>query len=420
VARSFRLYEKKRGNRRTGSKRFGSLGEALFFAVFFLLGCAGMVFLLATQVIPEWRVNHAFIETTCTVLERDAAKARIAYRIGGELLHAWAATAGSTAAKEPDKAESPGDFAPGREHLCWYDPANPETVVLARGYTWWLWLTLSVPISLLLIGGGGLVYTVVRLGKSVERRAALVKRSGPRDSSKETEVAQPAFPYVPPAGHITDSPGTELAYRLPMAGSPAWTLGLWLTACLLWNGLVSLFAVVAVNSLWAGDPDWVLIVFLIPFLAIGIGLIVVFVRQLVLATAIGPTLLEISEQPLYPGRTCDLFLSQTGRLRIHWLEILLACDEEATYRHGTNTRTENHRVYQQSVFRRERLEVQQGMPFTARFAAEVPPGAMHSFKSGHNDVNWKFVVRGGVAGWPDFQRAFPVIVRPNGLGINKS
>jgi hypothetical protein len=419
VARSFRLYEKKRGNRRTGSKRFGSLGEALFFAVFFLLGCAGMVFLLATRLIPEWRVNHAFIETTCTVIATDGGKTRIAYHVSGEPVPR-VATAGSTAIGEPDKAEGAGDFAQDGKYPCWYDPAYPQTVVLARGYTWWLWLTLSVPISLLLIGGGGLVYTVVRLGKSVERRAAPVKRSGPRDSSEETEAAQPAFPFVPPAGHITDSPGTELAYRLPMAGSPAWTLGLWLTACLLWNGLVSLFAVVAVNSLWAGDPDWVLIVFLIPFLAIGIGLIVVFVRQLVLATAIGPTLLEVSEQPLYPGGACDLFLSQTGRLRIHWLEVLLACDEEATYRHGTNTRTENHRVYQQSVFRRERIEVQQGMPFTARFAAEVPAGAMHSFKSGHNDVNWKFVVRGSVAGWPDFQRAFPVIVRPNGLGINKS
>jgi len=419
VARSFRLYEKKRGNRRTGSKRFGSLGEALFFAVFFLLGCAGMVFLLATRLIPEWRVNHAFIETTCTVIATDGGKTRIAYHVSGEPVPR-VATAGSTAIGEPDKAEGAGDFAQDGKYPCWYDPAYPQTVVLARGYTWWLWLTLSVPISLLLIGGGGLVYTVVSLGKSVERRAARVKRSGPRDSSEETEVAQPAFPHVPPAGRITDSPGTELAYRLPMAGSPAWTLGLWLTACLLWNGIVSLFAVVAVNSLWAGAPDWVLIVFLIPFLAIGIGLIVVFVRQLVLATAIGPTLLEISEQPLYPGRTCDLFLSQTGRLRIHWLEVLLACDEEATYRHGTNTRTENHRVYQQSVFRRERLEVQQGMAFTARFAAEVPPGAMHSFKSGHNEINWKFVVRGRVAGWPDFQRAFPVIVRPNGLGINKS
>lgn len=202
-----------------------------------------------------------------------------------------------------------------------------------------------------------------------------------------------------------------MAYRLPLGSSPAWTLGLWLTACLLWNGIVLGFAVVAVHGLWERDPDWVLIGFLVPFLAAGIGLIVVFARQLVLATAIGPTLLEISEQPLYPGGTCDLLLWQSGRLRLCSLEVLLACDEEATYRHGTNTRNESHRVFEQSVFRREQFDANRE-PFTARFAASIPPCAMHSFQSEHNEVHWKFIVRGQLTGWPHFERAFPVIVRP--------
>ena len=33
MARNFRYYEKKRGHRRTGSRLFGSVGEAIFFAV---------------------------------------------------------------------------------------------------------------------------------------------------------------------------------------------------------------------------------------------------------------------------------------------------------------------------------------------------------------------------------------------------
>jgi hypothetical protein len=310
------------------------------------------------------------------------------------------------------------------QYPCWYDPADPDVVVLSQGYTWWLWLTLSVPISFLLIGGGGLIYTVLSLGKSTERQAATAKPNGPSGRPRKTGSPDTTFPHVPSAGEITDSPGTELAFRLPMAGGPAWTLGLWLSACLLWNGIVSGFAVVALHSLWEGAPDWVLIGFLIPFLAVGVGLIVVFVRQLVLATAVGPTLLEISDQPLRPGRACDVLLWQTGRMRLNWLEVLLACDEEATFRHGTNTRNESHRAYQQSVFRRDdpadgaRLDVQRE-PFTARFAAEVPAGAMHSFKSEHNEVNWKFIVRGEVPGWPGFERSFPVIVCPNGPGMSK-
>jgi hypothetical protein len=431
VARSFRLYEKKRGNRRTGSKRFGSLGEALFFAVFFFLGCAGLVFLLATEAIPEWRVNHAFIKTTATVVgKQGATKVLIRYYVGGERRQALVAIPGSSTADEPPNPDAPARFAVDQECVCWYDPANPKVAVLSQGYTWWVWLPLSVPISFLLIGGGGLIYTVLSLGKSTERRAASVTRSGPSGRPRKTGSPQPAFPNVPSADQISDSPGTELAYRLPMAGSPAWTLGLWLAACLLWNGIVSGFAVVAVHGLWEGAPDWVLIGFLIPFLVVGIGLIVVFVRQWVLATAIGPTLLEISDQPLHPGRSCELLLWQSGRLRLCWLEVLLACDEEATYRHGTNTRNESHRVFEQSVFRRDhpaghhpedgaRFEVQRE-PLTARFAAEVPAGAMHSFKSEHNEINWRFIVRGKAAGWPDFERSFPVIVCPHGYEMSKS
>jgi len=43
----------------------------------------------------------------------------------------------------------------------------------------------------------------------------------------------------------------------------------------------------------------------------------------------------------------------------------------------------------------------------------VPPGAMHSFKSDHNEIGWTLLVQGDVAGWPDYQRAFPIIIRPN-------
>ena len=67
MKRSFRVYQKKRGDRRTGSRALGSLGELVFFGLFFLAGCVGLVLIVATILIPEWRVNHEFVETTCVV-----------------------------------------------------------------------------------------------------------------------------------------------------------------------------------------------------------------------------------------------------------------------------------------------------------------------------------------------------------------
>jgi hypothetical protein len=195
-------------------------------------------------------------------------------------------------------------------------------------------------------------------------------------------------------------------------------LSTWLAACLFWNGIVAVFVVVALRGFLKGDPDWVLTVFIVPFVLVGIGLIVFFLRGLVVTTAVGPTLIEISDQPLRPGERYRLFVSQTGRLRMKSMEVLFVCDEETTYRQGTDTRTETKRVYEQPLVRRERFEVRASAPFEADCEAQVPAGAMHSFKSGHNEVAWKIVVKGSPVRWPDYERSFRVIVYPsrNGTG----
>jgi len=429
LARNFRFYEKKRGNRSTGSKTVGSLGEALFFGALLALGCGGLVLILVMLVIPEWRANHAFLEAPCVVLDKRVGRheggdgvryrpeIRIQYEVAGKRYVIW--TYDLRAAYSPGEEaaqEVLGRFAPNERHSCWYDPSDPSVAVLKRGYSWWFWLWLVVPVCLALIGGGGVIYTLCTWGKSAERRAAQARQVPGLDLFDAVPRRERPFPFVPAEKEITDSPGTVLAFRLPAARSPAWSLGLWLAACLLWNAVVAPLAVMVVNGFVSGRPDWFMTIFLAPFLLIGIGLLVVFLRQFLVTAGVGPTLVEISELPLHPGRSYELFLSQTGRLRMNSLEVFLVCDEEATYRHGTNVRTETHRVYRQPLLRREGFEVRRGVPFEARFAVEVPAGAMHSFRSDHNEVRWKIVVHGDVAGWPGYDRSFPLLVYPPGNG----
>jgi hypothetical protein len=57
LARWLRLWEKKRGTRRTGSKLVGTLGEVLFSATLFVLGGVSLAALLASQAVP---VTQAF------------------------------------------------------------------------------------------------------------------------------------------------------------------------------------------------------------------------------------------------------------------------------------------------------------------------------------------------------------------------
>ncbi len=430
MPRGIRVYGKKRGNRRTGSRAIGSAGEALFFAVFLLLGCVGLAVILVTLVLPEWRANHEFVRHTCTVLDRRVAKdtdgegaslyrpeIQIEYEIGGQTYRIWTYDISKAySSGRSGKQAIVNRFEVGREYACWYDPADPNTAVLVRGYTWWVWLLLIVPISFVLIGGGGCIHAALHWGKSAERSAAITRRASQLDLFDRDGRNRDEYPNIPAATDMTNSPGTTLAFRLPIGTSPAWALFAVLIACLFWNGIVSVFVVIAVNSHLEGDPEWFLTIFIIPFVLVGIGLIVYFIRQLLVTTGIGPTLLEISDHPLHPDEEYELFVSQSGRLTINSLEVLLMCREKASYRQGTDTRTETRDVYRQQVFLREGFEVYRGMPFEVQCDVGVPAEAMHSFKSDHNEINWKLVVKGDVQGWPDYERSFPVIVYPKAEG----
>ena len=64
VARNFRLWLKKRGGRRTGSRLAGRVGEAVFFGILFLLGAASLTVVITSQVMnptPEvYRLGFGF------------------------------------------------------------------------------------------------------------------------------------------------------------------------------------------------------------------------------------------------------------------------------------------------------------------------------------------------------------------------
>jgi hypothetical protein len=92
----------------------------------------------------------------------------------------------------------------------------------------------------------------------------------------------------------------------------------------------------------------------------------------------------------------------------------LVCQEEATYRQGTDIRTETRIVHEQRIFQGESIRIDPGAPLELRETLRVPEDAMHSFQSSYNAVHWTLVVKGQPESWPAFERSFPVIVHPPG------
>jgi Protein of unknown function (DUF3592) len=431
LSRRFRFYEKKRGDRRTGSKRFGNVGEALFFGFFLLIGCLALWAAVRILVVPEWRANRHFAEATCTVLakqlgqssEADSPRYRpeieIEYRVDGQTYRPTVYDATGMYSISRESAERSLDrFEVGKEYPCWYDPMDPGRAVLVLGYSGWLYLSLLVPGSFIAISTRKLIYIWLNWNTSAERRSVMSRRAAELDPFEEPRARSLA--NIPSDTNWTNSPGTRLAYRLPIAAAPGWTLFAVLAACLVWNGVVALFVVMTVRTHLAGEPDWLLTMFIVPFVIIGLVLVGYLIRQGLITAGVGATRLEISDHPLYPGGEYEVFISQAGRFTLTSLNLLLVCEERATYRQGTDARTDSCIVYKHCVFSVENVELEDPRPFDGTCRLGIPAAAMHSFRSDHNEIAWKIVVRGCVAGRPDFERDFPMLVHPPGARSSRA
>ncbi|MFN0017920.1 MAG: hypothetical protein ACKVP0_06645 [Pirellulaceae bacterium] len=338
MSRLFRLLEKKRGERRTGSNLVGSVGEALLYGAMFLLGVTALSTLIA--------------------------------------VHVW----------QPQSA--------------WY--------TVGVGF----WLMIVVLSSFVVTGGVGLIWTVVRLGISAERRSAFATHAGALDLVHQTAPRSKDHPTVPAFDGLTDSPGTELAYRLPTSQSPGWRLLAKTIFALLWNGIACVLFVVATKSWLEGAPQWFLTCFLVPYLGVSGWSIYYLFQQIWIHTGLGQTAVEISDHPLYPGREYQVHLSQAGHIDIKSIELWLVCEEEVTYRQGTDIRHELRTVFQQQLMTQGPVEIEPSQPFRASCTLPIPDAAMHSFQSEHNAVRWKILVRCAPAHWPEFERRHPIIVFP--------
>ncbi len=431
LAPIFRFYEKKRGHRRTGSEPLGWAAETVFFATVFLLGCAGTAVLVATLAVPEWEVNHGFASTTGAVLDKRVGskpagdqtvfrpEVQVEYQVDGRVFRVWTydihvIDGGGYTADRNEVTTALEKFRVGQPYRVFFDPEEPARAVVIRGTSWWLWVSLLVPLSFVVIGAFGLAYCLAVWGKSAERRAA--QRKTPLPGPPSATGREKTAPGIPPAITVTDSPGTGLAFRLPASDSGRWSLVARMVACVGWNVIVGGLALVALQGHLRGKPDWILTVFLVPFLLVGLLWIAGLARWLLVTGVVGPTLVEISDQPVFPGRCYRLLVSQGGRMKVNRLTVLLECHERAVFRQGTDTRTETRCVFRKPLFQREGFEIRAGAPFEATCQLQIPAGAMHSFKSDHNEICWKIVVEAKGAASCEFCRSFPLIVHPEDDG----
>ena len=405
-----------RAARRVGAERNGLVVGMLFGGVFLVAGVA-LTHVLFVRPVLGVLAARSWLEVPCTIVASEVAEhdsddgttysIEITYRYTVAdreyLSNRYRFMSGSSSGYRA-KARFVERHPPGSPATCFVNPADPTDAVFDRRWSGMMWLGL-IPVAFALVGGGLLV--------------AMVKQWRQPAAGPAFRVAAPAG--APGAGRIT-SPGTSgvvpgdgIAADGPVELVPAASRGLKVLGTLLvavfWNGIVSVFLV----QLFRGDGggfSWFLALFLTPFVVIGLVLIGAFASQ-VLALSNPVPRLTLNRRVLRPGERLEVDWQMRGRVQaLRRLRLSLEGREEATYRRGTDTRTDRE------VFATVDL-LDTGDPATmaaGRVLHALPPRLMHTFTAKNNKIVWALRVRGEIPRWPDVDEEFVVTLAPPARG----
>jgi hypothetical protein len=193
----------------------------------------------------------------------------------------------------------------------------------------------------------------------------------------------------------------------PATGPVAKLVGITFVA-LFWNGIVSLFLKDVVAGWRSGQGDGCRTAFLVPFVVIGLGLLLSIPYQILALFNPRPRLV-LDRSRLRPREAARLSWSFSGAAgRIRRLKITIEGREEATYRQGTTTHTDRSTFATLVLFDSSLAET-----FTSgEIEVLIPAGSMHSFAASHNKIVWKLMISGEIARWPDVGEEFDLVVLP--------
>jgi len=383
--------------------RQGRFALGCFFTVFLTIGLVASLFLFVIPVIQilgarNWRPTPCVILTS-EVGTHSGSKGGRTYSIDVTYEYTveeqryvssrYQFMPGSSSGYDGKKAVI-DRLPPGTAATCYVNKRDPSEAVLERGFTGDLFYGL-IPMIFALIGGGGLLGVFVFKGAVVRRK--------PRDGA-------------PSPGLLSSAPAAKGGGKtLKASASPLGRLGCGMIVALFWNSIVSIFFFEVVSGWVKGKPDGCLTLFIVPFLLVGLGLIVL-VAYYFLALFNPRPVLRVTPGSAALGDSIEVEWEASGDVdRIREFSIVLEGREEATYRRGTSTSTDKSTFASIEVVRSPRgKDMRRG-----RVKVAIPADSMHSFKSSNNKFVWNFQVKGDIPRWPDVNEEFPYEVLPQRL-----
>jgi hypothetical protein len=377
---------------------------AAFFGIFAIVGGA-LLYPLGIKPIARTIDAESWVETPCRVVRAEVRShdsddgttysvyILYQYQFDGQTYKCdrYDFVGGSSSGYR-GKARIVAAYEAAANPICYVNPDDPSDAVLKRGFQAKLLLALF-PLPFLLVGVIGAYYTL--RGKKAPSAATAEPWSGApsRVVSDDLTVLRAAD-----TGRVVLEP--KFSARMKFVGI--------VLAALFWNGIISVFLIGIVNDFRHGDASWFPALFMLPFVAVGIGLIAFAVYQLLAMFNPRPTL-ELSAGAIPLGGAAELCWSFAGQTsRIGEFSVTLRGTEEARYRRGTNTYTDRNKFYEMELYRTSHAsEIASG-----QVGFIVPQDTMHSFEAENNKVLWNLDIHGDIRRWPDVKESFKITVTP--------
>jgi len=402
-----------------------------FFGIFLLVGTVNTYFFLV-QPLNSYLAVQEWEETPCEILECKVRRAGDNYRIdvayryqfaGEEFQAARYHPAGFVNADQVSDRRLEQELKPGTETVCYVNPETPDEAVLNRDFSWWILLGI-VPAGFALFGAFGLIMIPILgrrvreassngipdfqdLGQTLSRltavigqedvQASLVTRPGPSGWELQEDARRDWLPPLPGGPQ-----------ELKSASSPrGMFLGI-LFFALIWNGIISVFLVSLYNDWQAGRGDWIPTLFMIPFVAVGCGFLCAAVYYFLAMFNPRPQLVISNGRPTL-GDVLRIKWVLHGRVhKIRQFNLKLLGEEEAVYRRGTSTYTDNKTFFEEVIYStHDPFEMESGDT-----ELQLPTNTMHTFHASNNKIKWSLVLHGDIALWPDVHQKYEIALLP--------
>ena len=196
----------------------------------------------------------------------------------------------------------------------------------------------------------------------------------------------------------------------PSATPAAWTLRPtrrgarplgWLAIALFWNGIISVFVTQCAGRWLAGCRPILMTLFLVPFVAIGIGIVAGLFTELL--RLFNPRIvLYPPSSPLVAGVPAVIAFRGCGRIeRLKRLAFFLVGSETSGSSGDDGERT-THEFHRSTVYELDQsLLMQQGS-----FRLTLPPNLMRRTAAPGKRTDWSLEIKGTVPHWPDLAETY--------------